>query len=241
MQCRSLRGFDAVVAVSTALASRLSSAGVHRERIHIVPNAFGRLTPFAPSQDARETLGVTGDAFHIGWIGRLGREKGADVLLEAISRIAERNFVVSVIGDGRERRALESLAAQRGLGDRVKFHGLVREAARLMPAFDLFVLSSRTEGTPIVLFEAMAAGVPVIATRVGGVPDVLGDEHALLVPPEQPDLLASAIAAVLRGGAGAARRASRARERLASRYALAPWLERYEAIYRGAQRSSAAA
>src|SRR5437879_13039717 len=92
----------------------------------------------------------------------------------------------AVVGDGVERCRLERLAATLGLGSRVAFHGKVDDAARLFPAFDMFVLSSRTEGTPIVLFEAMAAGVPVVANAVGGVPDVESRHEALLVHKTAP-------------------------------------------------------
>jgi glycosyltransferase involved in cell wall biosynthesis len=108
----------------------------------------------------------------------------------------------------------------------------VRDAGRLFAAFDLFVLSSRTEGTPIVLFEAMGTGVPIVATRVGGVPDVVSPAEAVLVPPDDPLTLAGEIRAVYRNPAGARERARRARERLLRDFSIAPWLGRYEAIYR---------
>src|SRR5207244_2094763 len=78
------------------------------------------------------------------------------------------------------------------------WHGTLHDAARLFPAFDVFVLSSRTEGTPIVLFEAMASEVPVVATRVGGVPDILSAAEAALVPPNDPVALAAELRAVYR-------------------------------------------
>jgi glycosyltransferase involved in cell wall biosynthesis len=238
MQCRALRAFDAVVAVSSPLAQRLSDAGVPRDRLHIIPNAYGGRTVFAAPDAAREALRVPAEALHIGWVGRLGFEKGADVLIEAVHRLAERNLVVSIVGEGRQRKALERLAAARGLENIVRFHGLVPDAARLARAFDVVVLSSRTEGTPIVLLEAMAAGVPVVASRVGGIPDIVSSREALLVPPEQPELLASAIAAVLRAPRSAASRAARASTRLAKDGAVEPWLRQYEELYRSIQHES---
>jgi glycosyltransferase involved in cell wall biosynthesis len=236
LQCRALRAFDAVVAVAMPLAERLALAGVPRERLHVIPNAFGGGTTFVTRADARQMLGVAEGVLHIGFVGRLGREKGADVLIDAIHRLAERNLVVSIVGDGRERRALERQAAALGLEEIVRFHGLMPDAARLLRAFDVLVLSSRTEGTPIVLLESMAAGVPVVAARVGGVPDVVTSRDALLVPPEQPELLASAIASVLRAPRAAAARATRASARLAGIAAVEPWLDRYDQLYREVQR-----
>ena len=84
----------------------------------------------------------------------------------------------------------------------------------------------------MVLFEAMAAGVPVVTTAVGGVPDVVSDTEALLVPPNDPAALAAAISAVLGDPAGARRRAEAARRRLEEKFRLGPWLERYESLYR---------
>jgi len=105
-------------------------------------------------------------------VGRLSREKGADVILDAIAA-CKPPWRLSIIGDGPERERLKQQAARLGITDRVTWHGPVSNAGKLLSAFDAFVLSSRTEGTPIVLFEAMHSGVPIVTTSVGGVPDVV--------------------------------------------------------------------
>lgn len=233
LQVRAFRRFDAVVAVSRPIVERLARAGVPRQRIHLLPNAWAGRPPAQDRAAARRSLGVPLEGFRIGWVGRLTAEKGADVLVEAVARLGDVPVSVSVIGDGRERGPLEQRARELGIADRIAWHGLVADAAGLYRAFDVFVLSSRTEGTPIALFEAMAAGVPVVATHVGGVPDVVSPGEALLVPAEDPDALASAIRAVLEDPAAAAARAAAARARLERAFGREPWLDRYEMLYRG--------
>jgi len=231
LQRRAYRSFDAVVAVSRQQVPELLASGVRPERLHVVPNGFGGGGELRSRQAARNTLGLPPDARVIGWVGRLGREKGADVLLDALGRLEDLPLVASFIGDGAERAALEAQAARLGLTNRVHWHGMRRDAAALMPAFDLFALSSRTEGTPIALFEAMYAGVPIVATRVGGVPDVVSEAEALLVEPESPDALAAALRRAIAENDPTLTRATKARERLAD-FAAGPWLAAYEALYR---------
>ena len=236
LQRWAFRRFDAVVAVSRPLAADLARAGVPPGRLHMVPNAWAGGGATLSRDSARTTLRVAPRQFHIGWVGRLTPEKGADVLLAALARLGDVPLTLSVLGDGRARPGLDALAARHRLGDRVRWLGAVPDAARLFPGFDVFVLSSRTEGTPIVLFEAMAAGTPIVASAVGGVPDVVSSGEALLVPPDDPAALADAIRRVWTDPAGAATRAVRARERLATGFALAPWLASYERIYRSLRR-----
>ena len=231
LQRRAFRRFDAVVAVSRPLARDLERGGVPPARLHVVPNAVPpNEPPPLPRDQARARLAAPNGRFHVGWVGRLTPEKGADVLLAALPLLADLSLVVSVVGDGRERPRLQASAAR--LGDRVRWLGNLAEAGRLFAAFDVFALSSRTEGTPMVLFEAMAARTPIVASAVGGVPDVVSPQEALLVGADDPAALAAAIRAVHADPAAAAARARRANERLASDFAPGPWLERYERIYR---------
>jgi glycosyltransferase involved in cell wall biosynthesis len=171
-------------------------------------------------------------------VGRLSHEKGPDVLLDALSELCDVAPLVSMIGIGRERAALERRVAALGAKADVRWHDLVADAGRLFRAFDVFVLSSRTEGTPIVLFEAMAAEVPIVATRVGGVPDVVSPLEATLVASGDPAALAAAIRGVRADPDGAARRAGAARERLRRDFGLEPWLDRYAALYERVRRAT---
>ena len=237
LQLRAFRRFGAVVAVARPLGARLAAAGVPRERLHVIPNAYA--APGAPlGRDAARTmLGVPPGGYRLGWAGRLSREKGADVLVETMSRLRDLPIDLSVLGTGREGVALAARAGALGVSDRVQWHGTVPDAARLLAAFDCFVLSSRTEGTPMVLFEAMAAEVPVVATAVGGVPDIVSAEEALLVPPDDPAALAGAVRAMYADPAAAAARARAARRRLDNDYGVAGWVARYDAIYAAVTRA----
>jgi glycosyltransferase involved in cell wall biosynthesis len=166
-------------------------------------------------------------------VGRISPEKGLDVLLAALASPALRGAHVCVIGDGASRAALERQQTHSGpdQGCTISWHGHLPEASRYLTAFDVLVVSSRTEGSPMVLLEAMAAHVPVVATRVGGIPDILGDRDGLLVPSEDPPALAAAIAAVLTHPEAAAHRATEANVRLQLEFGVPRWTDRYRFIY----------
>lgn len=232
LQHHSFRRMDAVVAVSEPLVRELSADGVPKDRLHCVVNAWHRSEPPLPRGAAREALSLPAEGFRVGFIGRLGTEKGPDLLLEALARVPDLPVKVSLVGAGREEATLREAAARLGVTDRMRFHGMVSRAGQLLKAFDLLAISSRTEGTPIVLFEAMEAEVPVVAAAVGGIPNVVSGDEALLVPPEDPKRLAEAIRAVFEDPDAAAARACRARARLTAKYGVEAWVGQYESIYR---------
>lgn len=227
---RVARRMDAVIAVSQSVSDRLAAAGVSRERLRVVPNAHRARPDFATRSAARAELGLPDNQFIVAWVGRLTKEKGADVLLDAIPYLGSEHVAVSFIGEGKEKQSLVARAATRAPG-RVRWHGAVPDAARLLRAFDCLVLSSRTEGTPMVLLEAMDAGIPIVATRVGGVPDVLREGNALVVDPENPSVLAAAIREIIANPAAAYSRSHSARARLATDYGVGAWIERHKSIY----------
>jgi glycosyltransferase involved in cell wall biosynthesis len=232
LQRWAFRRFEAVVAVSRAQFEELVGWGIPQERLSLLPNAWSKTGSIASREEAKRRLRMDAGGFKLGWVGRLSHEKGLDVLLRALAQLSDVPSELSVLGVGREEAELRGVVRDLGLGDRVRWLGNVPEAGRLFKAFDLFVLSSRTEGVPMVLFEAMAAETPIIATRVGGVPDVVSEREALLVSSENPTALASAIRAVHADREVAATRAAAARQRLDEEFAVDPWLERYEDLYR---------
>lgn len=227
---QALTRFDGVIAVSQPLARQLRDNGLRAERVHLIPNAYSPPGPLLSRTEARRILGIPEEALVAGWVGRLSREKGPDMFLESLPMAP--GWQASFIGDGPLQPALRKRARGLGVEPRVRWHGLVQGAGRLLAAFDALLLSSRTEGTPIVLLEGMAAGVPLVATAVGGVPDVVSVTEAVLVSPERPDQLAAALREIRARPEEARERARAARARLESDCAVEEWLDRHETVYR---------
>jgi glycosyltransferase involved in cell wall biosynthesis len=233
LQLLALRRADAVIAVSRPLVAKIASSGVQTAKIHFVANAFAPVTMLRSRISARDELGLTRDALVAGWIGRLSSEKGADVMLRAIA-MCRSPWRLSIIGDGPQKATLRKLAVKLGIVDRVVWHGAVESAGALITAFDAFVLSSRTEGTPIVLFEAMHAKVPVIATRVGGVPDVVTPAEAVLVASEDPASIANALDDQANSREHASRRSAAAAEKIVAAFDPHDWATSIGHVYEGA-------
>jgi glycosyltransferase involved in cell wall biosynthesis len=233
MQRLSYVRFDAVVAVSEKLKLDLVRATSSRRRVYALANGWSPALPLMSPDSAREVLGIAKDSFNVAWVGRVSREKALDVLIEALPALRDLPLHLTVIGDGAERSNLERRATELRIAHSISWRGEVSRASCLFPAFDLFVNSSRTEGTPITLFEAMHAGVAIVATAVGGVPDVISSREAILIPSEDSAALASAIRRVYDAPDEASDRAGRARERLDD-FGYTAWLEAYESIYRSA-------
>lgn len=233
LQRRAFRHFDAVVAVSQPIAKKLFSVGIEPSRIHVIPNATNDIVAPVTRDEARQSLGLGPTDFIIGWVGRLSPEKGPDVFVAALAELTHNNVCACVIGDGPQRTALEAQAKSLGIAERIHWAGNIPDAGRLFSAFDVFVLSSRTEGTPIVLIEAVTAGVPVVATRVGGIPDLLSPNEAYLVEPlSAPHDIASAVQLVQSAPEDARRRIAGAAARLACADAHDNWIGEYERVYR---------
>ncbi len=149
--------------------------------------------------DARRKLGFPADRFLVGTVGRLEEQKGQSYLVEAAALLCREgvNMSLLLIGSGREERKLRDLVAREGIADEVLFLGTRRDLPDLFRAMDVFALSSLWEGLPLALLSAMASGVPVVATPVGGIPEVIRDGvNGFLVPPADAAALAAALRTV---------------------------------------------
>jgi glycosyltransferase involved in cell wall biosynthesis len=194
-----LQRFDGVVAVSPEVQRRLLKAHVRRDRIRLIQNGIN-LAPFSAAKRFRE-LGHDQDApLRIGLVGRLSREKGVDIFLRAAAELVRQRPATrfSIAGDGPDRATLEQLIVQLGLGPSAFLLGRTDDMPGFYSSIDVLASASRQEGLPIALLEGMASGLPIVATSVGAVPQLVRDgETGLLVETENPAALASAMLRVV--------------------------------------------
>ncbi|MFF4651579.1 glycosyltransferase [Streptomyces sp. NPDC001380] len=229
---------DAVVAVSRAVADTVSRGGRdlggRLTVVHHGPDLSGAPPGPAARSAARGRLGLPQDAVVVGSVGNLTPKKDQRTLLEAHARLRRTHpgAVLVLIGSGPLEQELRGRAAALGLADgAVVLAGSRPDVPELLPALDVFALSSRQEGLPVALMEAMACGLPSAVTRVGGIPEVVDDgEQGLLVPPADPDALARALARLV-GDAGLRDRMGAAARERARRFDAAGAQRAVEAVY----------
>lgn len=238
----SMRGTHAVVAVCDAARRTLHESGVRpRESLLSIPNGIP-IERYGPGdRSIREALlvelGLDRGARVLGTVGRLHPAKDQAGLLRAFRHVRTLvpEAVLLLVGEGSLRGRLEAIARQEGVAESVRFLGDRGDVARLARGFELFVLSSLTEGWSIALMEACASGLPIVATRVGGNPEIV--EHGvngLLVPPADAGALAEAIVALLQDPGQLERMGAAARRWVQETGSLAAMANRYEQVYAGA-------
>lgn len=226
----------AFVAVSSPIRAELEGAGVPTGLVRSIPNGVdtGRFAPAEPTarRRIRRALALP-PVPAVVYAGRLSPEKGVDVLVDAWAEARRRGLVgtLCLVGDGPERGALERRARDHGVLGAVRFAGATDDVAPWLAAADAFALPSRTEGLSVALLEAMASGLPVVATDVGGTRDAAGGA-ALLVPPGSPGALADALAAVLDDPGRASALGEAARRRVVSRFGIERVARRHLELYR---------
>jgi len=229
---------DKMIAVSEEIRQqRINREGVPADKIVTIPNAVDT-TRFGwpgPRERVRAELQIGASSILIGTVGRLVPAKRYDCLLDAArivcQAVPEARFLF--VGDGPLRNELESRASQLALlPEQVRFLGSRQDVPDLLSALDVFVLSSEREGLPVSLLEAMAAARPVVATRVGGIPDVIQDGHnGLLVSPHDPAGMAAAVLSLARDGNLSRALAEQARQTAQSRFSVPAVSRRIIALY----------
>lgn len=205
-----IRGARRIIAVSDCLVRDLVESGAPRERIALFPNAvlLDDYPPAMPASVARQQLGLPASSKCIGIVGRLSREKRHDLFLEMAAGLAstEPDLFFLIVGHGALEPDLRRLAERLKIANRVLFLGHRSDMHRIYSALNLLVLCSDTEGMPNVVLEAFAYSRAVVATRVGGVPELVTDRgNGLVVPPGQLTPLVAAARAIVRSADLAAR------------------------------------
>lgn len=232
-----MRWLDAVVCVSEAMAARVRRRGVPASKIVVIRNALDT-TPFDdPFPGARrnvELLFQQPPRFLVGAVGRLSPEKGFDVLIDAAKTVVQHHDDVGFVlfGDGPLRRKLEAKVKANGLEGRFVLAGFRGDLEKYLPGLDLAVSSSHTEGLPVAVLEAQAAGVAVVATAVGGTPEVVQTfQTGFLVPPGDAAAIASRILMLRADDETRSRVARQARQRVRDEFSFAVQAARYQELF----------
>jgi glycosyltransferase involved in cell wall biosynthesis len=225
---------DAFVAVSEEGRRRMIEVErIRPDHVALIPNGIPPLRD-GDGGRVRAELGIPSGAPVVGSVGHLRPEKAYEVLIEAAALISAQDQDVHVViaGEGGERDGLEQLRAQLGLRGSVHLVGARDDVPDLLAAFDVGVCCSDSEGGPLSVMEYMAAGLPVVASDVGGLPELVHDgDTGILVPPRDPGALAAAVAGLLADRGRREELGASARELVRTEYGIDRWVERLEALY----------
>ncbi|QVL33085.1 glycosyltransferase [Telmatocola sphagniphila] len=236
-----LRKMDGVICVSQALARQVRAAGVPKSKIHVICNA---VRPELFRQDraaSRERVmslfrKIPADSFVIGSAGRLSREKGFDLLITAAVQVVSRYPRVrfALFGEGSERASLQRQIEKFKLEEFFFLAGFTEKLDQMIAGFDAFVSASTTEGLPNVLLESAAVGLPIVATAVGGVPEIVKDQQTgILVPSGNPNRLANSLGEVVEKPELAKKLGKNAREYVARHFSFAAQADEYDTYLSG--------
>ncbi|MEW6379739.1 MAG: glycosyltransferase [bacterium] len=249
IQRRILPFFDAIIAVSEEIKDRLiRQRGIKPGKIRVLQNAVriplgeeDRASPLAAGrvvaagrQHTRRQFGCDPDALVIGFVGRLSPEKNPADLLTVVSLLIPRlpKLVCWIVGEGPLRPYLERQAGELGIARQVCFLGFQADMGSIYQALDVLAITSRTEGTPLALLEAMAFGLPVVSMRVGGVGALLEQGiDGLLVNPGDMAGMAESLARVLTDPLLAGKLGSAARKKIRARFAVDGWIKKIQEVY----------
>ena len=255
LDSKSLRFMDTVVLVSEAMKSHPRLRHLNQSRVHVIHNGIPipdaqfnnstnqRLDQSTNQQFNNSTnqpldqslINFCSHGFTIGSIGRLSTEKGYKYLIEAFGILIKKGIDARLVimGEGYERQCLENLTREQGLSEKVLLPGYIDEANLYIPLFDVFVISSLTEGLPITLLEAMLSKVPIVASEVGGIPDVLiNGDTGILVQPCKSEAIAEAICRIYNNSSIASDLVKKAEQILRDHYTSKAMASQYLNIYK---------
>jgi glycosyltransferase involved in cell wall biosynthesis len=228
--------YEKVVCVSEDLRERCLSCGVPADRCALIENAIdtAEFSRRLPTAEAKERAGAPPSRFVIGAVGRLSAEKGLDLLIRSVAQLLKEGLDLELLiaGEGDQKPELLALISGLGVGERVRLLGYRADTRELYQAMDVYALSSYREGLPNVLLEAMALEVPVVATRIAGVPRLIRDEkNGLLIEPGDPAGLARALTR-LHDDPGLRSRLGRAgRRTIEAGYSFDARMQKFRALY----------
>lgn len=229
------RACHAVVATAQAVKDVLISAGVSPNKLRVIPSGVD-LKRFESGNGTvwRNQLNIACDALVIGYVGKLSRGKGIDILLRAVPAVVEKypTVCILIVGEGPERDYLEGLAAQMEIRARTVFPGFLDDIPGILAAVDILVLPSLKEAAGGVVREAMAARKPVVASRVGGLPEsVVDGKTGFLVSPEDHEALGRSIIELLDNPVLRERFGKAGREQAKAKFSIEAMVQQYEALY----------
>jgi len=184
--------------------------------------------------EKRRILSISENDFVIGYAGRLSKEKGIEYLIRACAILKDRikSIKIIIMGEGKERTELEELSLKSGLQENVLFTGFLNDVERWLPAIDVFVLPSMTEGTPLALLEAMLCGNAVVASKVGGVPDIVkSGKNGFLVQPGNAREIADAICLLYEDKELRLKLVREAQVTVQTQYSVEQWIKKIEDEY----------
>lgn len=225
-----LRRADRVICVSTRLSEELAAWGVPADKLRVIRNA-PRPTQLLPREAARHALGLRRHGIIVGWVGRFSAEKGPDRLASVLPT-EDASPLIALVGDGPLRESTMRSLAHHPWG--AHWFAPRSDVAKLLPAFDILLLTSRSEGMPMIVLEAMAAGVPVVAFDVGDVRYAVNDETGWLVPADDEPAFAMALSAALNSPTTRGERGLAAARLIASQFSSDEWVQQHLNCYHAA-------
>ncbi len=216
----------------------VAEANSHRLRGHrldIIPNPVERAPSLSPGERTklRSAMGATSSGPLIICVGRLTAQKGHRDLLTAFADLvaAHPSAALAIAGEGKMRGELEQEIRRLGLEKNARLLGAQEGVPRLLAASDIFVTASQIEGLPLAVLEAMAAGLPVVATEVGDIPNLVSSHTGILVPPGQPSLLQESLDTLIRDPHRAKRLGEAGREHVSVEYSVDTWVRKLLSLY----------